>query len=275
MTTSSPTAKSAAPATAAINVQLVGGPTAIVEIGGIRLLIDPAFDPPGDHPVGNRTLVKTDYPAIVPDEVGDIDAVLLSHDQHPDNLDNAGREMLKRMPLVLTTASAVHRLGGQTRELPVWHSQVLPRPDGGELTITGVPAQHGPADTEHITGEVRGFVLSGDGLPTVYVSGDNASLAIVNEVADQAGPFDVAVLFAGRARTPMMDAYLTLSSDQAARAAAVLGSPTVIPVHVEGWKHFTENTDAVAAAFARHGLDDLLLLPAPGVPTTVPVRPRP
>jgi hypothetical protein len=71
------------------------------------------------------------------------------------------------------------------------------------LRITGVPAQHGLAGTEHLTGEVRGFVLSGDGLPTVYIGGDNASLGVVREVADHAGPIDVAVLFAGRARSPL------------------------------------------------------------------------
>jgi CspA family cold shock protein len=39
-----------------------------------------------------------------------------------------------------------------------------------------VPALHGPEGSEHLVGEVTGFVLAGPGLPTVYVSGDNASL---------------------------------------------------------------------------------------------------
>lgn len=43
--------------------RLVGGPTALIELGGLRLLTDPTFDPPGDHPVGNRVLVKTSGPA--------------------------------------------------------------------------------------------------------------------------------------------------------------------------------------------------------------------
>ncbi len=189
-----------------MTIQLVGGPTAVVEIGGVRLLTDPTFDPPGDHVIGTRNLVKTSGPAVPIDQLGDLDAVLLSHDQHPDNLDDEGRKVLERMPLVLSTAAA-QRLGGVVRELPIWRSKVLARPDGGELKITGVPAQHGPAGTEHLTGEVRGFVLSGDGLPTVYICGDNASLGVVREVADHAGPIDVAVLFAGRARSPLMDAY--------------------------------------------------------------------
>ncbi|OCB24019.1 Zn-dependent hydrolase [Mycobacterium malmoense] len=251
-------------------VQLVGGPTAVFDIGGLRLLTDPTFDPPGDHVIGTRNLIKTGHPAVDAARLGDIDAVLLSHDQHPDNLDDEGRELLKRMPLVLSTAAAAQRLGGAVRELPVWRRHRMARPDGGELNITGVPAQHGPVGTEHLTGEVRGFVISGDGLPTVYISGDNASLTVVREVADHAGPIDIAVLFAGRARSPLMDAYLTLSADQAARAAEILESPVVIPMHVDGWQHLTQDADLVATAFARRGSADKLLVLTPGVVTTLP-----
>jgi len=254
---------------AAITVQLVGGPTAVFEIGGVRLLTDPTFDPPGDHPVGKRNLIKTSSPAITAEAIGHVDAVLLSHDQHPDNLDNEGRRLIERVPLVLSTAAAAERLGGSARELPVWRSQTLPRPGGGDLKVTGIPAQHGPVGTEHLTGEVRGFVLSGEGLPAVYISGDNASLAIVRDVADHAGPIDIAVLFAGRARSPLMDAYLTLSADQAAEAAEILGSPVVIPMHVDGWKHLTQDIGAVQEAFARRALTDRLLVLPPGVATTV------
>lgn len=255
-------------------VQIVGGPTAVVDLGGLRFLTDPTFDPPGDHPVGSRTLVKTVGPAVEGDAIGEIDAVLLSHDQHPDNLDDAGREFLDRVPLVLTTASAVKRIGKNAKELPVWRSHVISRPNGPDVKITGVPALHGPSGTEDIVGEVRGFVLSGDGLPTVYVSGDNASLANVREISDHCGRIDVAVLFAGRARTPLLDAYLTLSAAQAAQAAEILGSPVVLPLHVDGWKHFTEEPDAIVAAFQRRGLADRLFLPEPGVPTVVPVEAR-
>ena len=37
-----------------VGVRLIGGPTALIEMGGLRLLTDPTFDPPGDHPVGDR-----------------------------------------------------------------------------------------------------------------------------------------------------------------------------------------------------------------------------
>ena len=41
-----------------------------------------------------------------------IDAVLLSHDQHEDNLDAAGRSLLDEAGLVITTVAGAGRLGG-------------------------------------------------------------------------------------------------------------------------------------------------------------------
>jgi L-ascorbate metabolism protein UlaG (beta-lactamase superfamily) len=254
--------------TSPVTVRLIGGPTALIEIGGLRLLTDPTFDPPGEYPIGARLLVKTGGPAVLPDALGPLDAVLLSHDQHPDNLDKLGRALLPRVPLVLSTGQAAARLGGNTRELPIWRSVALPRPDGGELRITGVPAQHGPDGTEELTGEVCGFVLSGDGVPTVYVSGDNASLAVVRDVAEHVGPVQVAVLFGGRARTPLMDAYLTFGAARLAEAAEILGSPVVIPIHVSDWAHFTETPDVLPSTFAARGLADRLVLLAPGETVT-------
>jgi L-ascorbate metabolism protein UlaG (beta-lactamase superfamily) len=250
-----------------VRIRYVGGPTALLELGGVRLLTDPTFDPPGDHPVGNRVLVKTAGPAVDPDGLGPVDTVLLSHDQHPDNLDSLGRGYLARVPVVLSTASAERRLGGTVQALPNWAQTQLPRPNGGVLRITGVPAQHGPDGSEQIVGEVTGFVLDGEDLPRVYVSGDNASLRVVHDVADRLGPVQVAILFAGAAQTALVPgAYLTLTSEAAAEAARILGARAVVPLHFEGWAHFTQGPATLSAAFERAGLADLLHLPRPGEP---------
>ncbi|EIC09407.1 hypothetical protein OR221_0534 [Microbacterium laevaniformans OR221] len=42
---------------------LVGGPTAIIEYAGIRVLTDPTFDEPGDYPSGTVALHKLTGPA--------------------------------------------------------------------------------------------------------------------------------------------------------------------------------------------------------------------
>ncbi|MFC4111819.1 MBL fold metallo-hydrolase [Nonomuraea zeae] len=242
-----------------MEIRYAGGPTAVVEIGGLRLVTDPTFDPPGKYPIGDWALEKTSGPAFGFDDIGPVDAVLLSHDQHPDNLDNAGRIALSNVPLVLSTESAASRLPGvPVRALSNWAFHEF----GESLRVTGVPAQHGPPGTEHLLGEVTGFVLSGDGLPTVYVSGDNASLDVVRAVARWAGRVDVALLFAGRARAPFVDGDLTLSSEDAVRAAEILGVRYVVPLHFEHWEHFTQGRDTVARAFAGSG--DRLRLLAPG-----------
>jgi L-ascorbate metabolism protein UlaG (beta-lactamase superfamily) len=246
-----------------VPVRVLGGPTALIEYGGLRLLTDPTFDGPGDYEVpGGTPLTKTAPPAATPDDLPPIDAVLLSHDQHADNLDRSGRALLADVPVTLTTAGGAARLGGTARSLAPWESVELRRPDGGTVTVTGAPALHGPEDVEGVealAGEVIGFVLTSADLPTVYVSGDNASLTLVEEIARRFGPVDTAVLFAGAPRRPLFDgALLVLDSAQAAQAARILGARRVVPAHCDSWAHFTEGRDDLVAAFAAAGLASLL-----------------
>lgn len=247
-----------------IFVQLVGGPTTIIEIGGMRFVTDPTFDRPGTYDVGGRTLTKEAAPALRPESIGDVDAVLLSHDQHVDNLDTAGREWMRDVQRVFTTTEAAGRIPGVTA-LSNWSSVELARPDGGVLNIMGVPAQHGPDNTQHLVGEVTGFVIFGEGLPTIYVSGDNASLSVVRTIARHFPTIDVAILFCGAAQTPLLDySNLTLGSDGAARAAQILQAAAVIPVHYEGWAHYTEGAASIRTAFQQSNLEACLHLLGPG-----------
>lgn len=242
---------------------LVGGPTALIEYAGLRWLTDPALSPPGEYAGG---LVKTTGPAIDPGALAPIDVVLLSHEHHSDNLDPAGREFLVTAERVLTTVQGTQNLGGNAIGLEPWSSGEVERPEGGRVTVTAVPAQHGPDGTDHITGPVIGFMLHADGAECVYVSGDNASLEVVRAIADRLGPADIAVLFAGAVQLPHRfdGAYLTLSSDRAAEAAKLIGARTAIPVHFEGWAHFTQGARELRAAFAGNSVTDRLLLAEPG-----------
>lgn len=242
---------------------LIGGPTAVFEYGSLRWLTDPAFSPPGEY----DGLVKLSGPAIAPDDLGAIDVVLVSHDHHADNLDPAGRAFLPRARRVLTTVAGAQRLGGNATGLEPWTSVEIETGGGAPVTVTAVPAQHGPDGTDHVTGPVIGFVLRTPGAETVYVSGDNASLDVVRAIADHVGQIDIAVLFAGAVQLPYRfdSAYLTLSSDHAADAAKILGAHRVIPVHFEGWQHFTQGADSLRSAFAGNGVAGRLRMPEPGV----------
>jgi L-ascorbate metabolism protein UlaG (beta-lactamase superfamily) len=253
---------------ATLTAQLVGGPTAVLEYAGLRLLTDPSLSPPGEYEGG---LVKVTAPALDVEAIGPIDVVLLSHDHHSDNLDPAGREFLPRAGRVLTTVDGARRLGGNATGLEPWSSVELDRSDAPAVTVTALPAQHGPDGTDHITGPVIGFLLAGPGLDTVYVSGDNASLDVVRAIAARAGRVDVAVLFAGAVQVPHRfdGAYLTLSSERAADAAKILGVRAVVPVHFEGWTHFTQGADVIRAAFAGNQMTDRLALAEPGETVSV------
>ncbi|MDF2443913.1 MAG: hypothetical protein JWR01_2116 [Subtercola sp.] len=235
-----------------VPITVIGGPTVLIEYGGLRLLTDPTFDQPREYP---GSFEKKSAPSVGPDSLGRIDAVLLSHDEHVDNLDESGRALLADVPVTYTTRSGAIRLAGSAAGLAPWESVTLERADGGGVTITATPALHGPPGAESVVGEVIGFLLSGDGLPTVYVSGDNASLDVVREVAARAGTIDTADRVAGAVRRPVQGgALLTLDAAGAADAVRILGARRVVPAHVDGWAHFTEGPDDVARAFAAAGL---------------------
>ncbi|BCY10038.1 MBL fold metallo-hydrolase [Actinoplanes sp. L3-i22] len=232
-------------------IKAYGGPTVQFRYGTLTVLTDPTFDAPGDYPIGDRALTKTAPANGTP---GPVDLVLLSHDEHPDNLDHAGRALLATVPLVLSTPGAAERIGAPVRGLDDWESTVV-----GAVRVTAVPAQHGPEGVLHLTGAVAGFVLEGEGLPTVYVSGDNASLRVVEEIAGRFPAIDVAILFGGAAKTALVgDATLTLTAAEMATAARILGATSVYAAHVDSWAHFTEGIDEVRKAFAAAGLSGVL-----------------
>ncbi|MFG2356491.1 MBL fold metallo-hydrolase [Streptomyces sp. NPDC048521] len=243
-------------------VTVLGGPTAVIDMGGLRIVSDPTFDEAGPH----GYLIKTTGPARTEAAVGPVDLVLVSHDVHPDNLDERGRAFAKAAPLVLTGPLAAARLGSPAVGLAPWTSHSVARGDGGgDLTVLAVPAVHGPEDGDrdadgHVNCEVTGFVLSGRGLPTVYISGDNASLRVVAEISRRVPDITAALLHAGAARVPAKfdGRPLSLDSRRAAAAAAVLGADLVVPAHYDGWAHFSEGGADLELAFHEAGLSSLL-----------------
>jgi L-ascorbate metabolism protein UlaG (beta-lactamase superfamily) len=247
----------------ALTVFAVGGPTAVLHLGGLRILTDPSFDPPGQTPNGLR---KTEASAAGPDDVVPIDLVLVSHDHHDDNLDVSGRAFLPRAGRTLTTVDGAQRLGGNATGLEPWQSIEIERPGGATLTVTAVHAQHGPDGSDHIQGPVIGFVLTADDLPSVYISGDNASVDVVRTIVDRLGTIELAILFAGAASVAHKfdGAHLTLSAERAVQAARILQSRRIVPVHFNGWAHFTQGADDLRAAFDAAGLGDRLVIAQPG-----------
>lgn len=242
----------------------VGGPTLLLRWAGRAVLSDPTFDEPGEYP-GGVTLRKLTGPAVAAADLGPIDLALVSHDQHADNLDVAGRALLASVPTVVSTTAAAGRVPGVVGLEP-WQS--LPLGDDG-ATVTAVPALHGPEGAEALTGPVVGFLLRAPGAPTVYVSGDNASVDVAAAIAQRAPDVRLAVLHAGAANTGRFPEPLTLDAERSVAVARLWPEALVVPVHADGWAHFTEPVDAVVRAFADAGLADRLHVLVPGEETVL------
>lgn len=241
-------------------------------MAGLRFLTDPTFDSAGtEYPAAAYTLRKTRPPAMPAVRLGGLDAVLLSHDHHVDNLDHAGRSLLARVPVVYTTAAGAERLGAPAKGLAVWEAVTLRAPDGSALRLTAVPARHGPPDGDR--GPVIGFVLEPGGtrLPAVYVSGDTVLFEGVEEVGRRFA-VAIAVLHMGAAKVTVAGPHpLTMTAEDAIRLARVWPRAAIIPVHYEGWEHFTEGRADIEDAFEEAGLAERLHWLAPGVETALAI----
>lgn len=245
-----------------VNVTYLGGPTVILEIGSLRIMTDPTLDPAGEQfMINDKTAYhKTEGPATT--DIGKIDVVLLSHDQHGDNLDHAGRELLKQVDKTLTTKIGAERLGGNALGLAPWESIAL----NDEVVITGTPARHGPAGSEKLTGDVTGFIVTIAGLQ-LYITGDTVFYDGVKEVAEKFKPQYV-FIFAGAAK-PRGPFNVTMGTNDAIDTAFAFPDATIIPVHFEGWSHYTETGEMLQQSFNALGIGDKLRILEPGIKTTL------
>jgi L-ascorbate metabolism protein UlaG (beta-lactamase superfamily) len=232
----------------------IGGPTALIEVGGWRLLTDPTFDPPGQSyrfgwGTGSRKLTG---PAIAASDLGPIDAVLLSHDHHDDNLDAAGRAFLPSAGGVITTVAGAQRLGGGARGLEPWASTRLDAPGRPLIEITATPCRHGPPLSRPIVGDVIGFALRWDGQEhgVLWISGDTVLYDGVRHVADRLR-IGTALLHLGGVRFPISGPVrYTMTAEEAVELCRLVRPHTVIPIHYEGWKHFREGREAIERELA-------------------------
>jgi L-ascorbate metabolism protein UlaG (beta-lactamase superfamily) len=228
----------------------IGGPTVLIEVGGWRILTDPTFDDPGRrYAFGWGTSSrKLAGPAIPAGDLGAIDAVLLSHDHHGDNLDPAGRALLPAAGTVITTVSGAGRLGGAARGLQPWGVARLAGPGRATIAVTATPCRHGPPLSGPIVGDVIGFALTWEGQEhgALWISGDTVLYDGVRAVADRVD-VGTALLHLGGVRFPVTGPLrYTMTARDALELCDLLRPHTAIPIHYEGWKHFQEGRDAIA-----------------------------
>ncbi len=234
----------------------IGGPTALIEVGGWRILPDPTFDAPGRrYNFGwGTSSKKLAGPALQADDLGAIDAVLLSHDGHEDNLDPAGRALLPSAGTVVTTQGGAKRLAKQgatnAQGLADWQTTRLEAQGKTPIEISATPCRHGPPLSRPLVGDVIGFGLRWEGQQhgVVWISGDTVLYDGVKEVANR---LDVgtAILHLGGVRFPISGPFhYTMTANDAIELTRLTRPHTAIPIHYEGWKHFREGRPAIERA---------------------------
>ncbi|KAL4928877.1 MBL fold metallo-hydrolase [Aspergillus undulatus] len=257
-----------------LNVTHIGTATAILQINGINFLTDPFFSPAGTTwDRGSVSLKVTDDPALRLDQLPVIDAVLLSHEDHPDNLDELGRQLLDARP-VFTTVDGANNLAPRpaVHGMKPW-DEISTTIAGKVFQIIATPTQHLPG------GECTGFIVTGeefgyhtettpDGrvrvLPNaIYFTGDtvyNDELGL-QSIADRYHVC-VAVMNLGNAHAPVSEdpsvplLQITMGGKDGARLFRDLKADVLVPMHYESWGHFTQFGAELREVFEEEGFSD-------------------
>ncbi|KAF5576559.1 Zn-dependent hydrolase of the beta-lactamase fold [Fusarium pseudocircinatum] len=244
--------------------------TAIVDIDGVKFITDPIFDEaPQSHDrsqaiglkPGQFFLTMQEGPAISIRQLPIIDCVLLSHEDHVDNLDETGRQLLIGRR-VITTPDGTKNLSEYpgTWAIAPWQTSKF-RLGGEEWRITGVPCVHVPG------GEVTGFLLhkesfgySPDGRPNVvYFTGDTVFMKDEFRKLREKYHVVVALTNLGQAMLPSPESptgfvQITMGGEDAVKMMEVLEADVLVSMHFESWTHFTQDGKALEEIFSSGGL---------------------
>jgi L-ascorbate metabolism protein UlaG (beta-lactamase superfamily) len=238
--------------------------TAIIDIDGVKFITDPVFAPSGmeyEYPL--VTLRLADDPAVPINALPAIDAVLLSHEDHEDNLDEYGRRLLDGRK-VITTPDGAKNLSPRpdVRAIRPWQTMDLVA-GGKTFEITGIPAVHLPG------GECTGFIIQTasfghaiSGLPNaIYFSGDTIFHPDLLEMNDRWHVVS-ALLNLGNAQVsidpskPEEKLQITMGGKDGARLVRELDAGILVPMHYQSWGHFTESEVDLVKMFKDEGVED-------------------
>jgi len=99
----------------------------------------------------------------------------------------------------------------------------------------------------------------------IYITGDTVFYEGIKEVAARFKPQYV-FIFAGAAK-PRGPFNVTMGTNDAIDTAFAFPDATIIPVHFEGWSHYTETGEMLRQSFEALGIADRLKILEHGVKT--------
>lgn len=225
-----------------ISIDHIGVATVLFSIDGTTFINDPCFNEGGGwyHHGWGAFSKKTADPRLTPDELPrEPDVGLVTHGHHEDNLDDAGRTFLNRVPTVVSTDYSAPSLEGAIGLKP-GQSHSLDT-ETTSVTIHAVPARHGVYPLSILSGPVNGYIVEiGEEPLRIYVSGDTIfTRSIVSDVS-QFGSIDLFFPHLGNACFPYLSGPFryTMNADDLRSFVDVLEPDYTYPIHNAGWSHF-------------------------------------
>ncbi len=156
----------------------------------------------------------------------------------------------RRPRTVLTTRAAARRLlGVNAVGLAPGETHTLRSPGKQTLTIGATPCRHGPPFSTPLVGPVIGFTMTLADRDTVavWMTGDTVLHRPVRQLAESLD-VDVLLIHLGRVQFPTTGRVrYSMDGKDAVRLAELLRPRVVVPVHHEGWSHFSEPTTELRA----------------------------
>jgi L-ascorbate metabolism protein UlaG (beta-lactamase superfamily) len=236
----------------------------LLEVGSVRILTDPVFDTgERDYSFGAPWVgaTRTADPALPAEAIPPLDAILLTHPHHLDNLDDGGRALFLKAREIITTRHGLRSLERRATGLAEWGRTTIYGAAGEQITVGATPAQHGPRWLPG-AGHVCGFSLKWEGQQhgELYVSGDTVYFDELRRIPDHYA-IGTALLHLGAVHfwRPWPKSWrFTFNSREAVEMAKILGLHTLIPTHYErsAWSHFQEDVGSYQSAFNRAGLQN-------------------
>lgn len=255
----------------------VGNATVLLEYGPFRLLTDPNFLHRGQRAylgwgLSSKRLTE---PALSPEQLGDLDAVVLSH-LHGDHWDRVARRRLARGTPIVTTPHAARRLQGwhgfrRATGLTTWESQLLTS-SSTSVRVTSLPGKHAPGPFRMMLPPVMGSLLefgdvSGDIDCRVYLSGDTLMFDGLHEIADRYPQLDLGVVHLGGTTLPG-GIMVTMNGEQGAEWLQLMNPTTTVPVHTDDYTVFRSPRSEFEDAVHGRGLADRVRCVEPGEQVT-------
>lgn len=234
----------------AVTLAWLGHATVLVNFYGVRIITDPVlFSRIGvDLGVGSFGPLRLVQCALTPDELPDLDLVLVSH-AHFDHLDTPSLGSLRGTPsavMASETADLLPRHAYRSVEELRWNDTTRVRTPRGEVLVRAIEVQHWGARIRRDTHRgYAGFVLEREGR-RLLVGGDTAQTTVFRSHR-KFGPFDAAVMPIG-AYDPWIRYHCT--PEQAVQMADAAGARVFVPVHHQSFRlsrePFTEPIERTA-----------------------------